>query len=414
MPENPIQRPGPVATRCCVVGGGPAGVMLGYLLARGGVEVVVLEKHADFLRDFRGDTVHPSTLEVLHELGLLEAFLQRPHQKVEQLTGFIEDEAVSVADFRRLHVRAPYIVLMPQGDFLDFLVEQAQRFAGFTLRKEAEVDDLIVEGGCVKGVSADTPHGRLEVRADLTIGADGRHSAVRRRAGLKSREFGAPMDVLWFRLPRKPGDSGQVLGRFSRGRIMIMLDRGEYWQCGFVIPKGGNDEVRARGLEAFRRDVAKAAPTMDDRTSALRSWDEVKLLTVVVDRLGCWHRPGLLCIGDSAHAMSPVGGVGINLAIQDAVAAANLLVPAFRRGNLTEATLRAVQRRRMFPTWATQRLQVAIQNRAIPRTLAGAAPIKPPWPLRLLQRHPALRKWPARLVGIGIRPEHVSAGLRER
>jgi 2-polyprenyl-6-methoxyphenol hydroxylase-like FAD-dependent oxidoreductase len=331
---------------------------------------------------------------------------------VTELTGYIEDEAVTVADFSRLRGAPPFLVFMPQWDLLDFLVEHGRRYGGFAFRKQADVEDVIIESGRVTGVRARTPAGPLEVRAELTIGADGRHSVVRKRAGFESREYGAPMDVLWFKLPRRPDDPEQVLGRFSRGHIMILLNRGDYWQCGFVIPKGGNDEIRARGLEAFRGEIAQAAPQVADRTSALRDWGQVKLLTVVVDRLRCWHRPGLLCIGDSAHAMSPVGGVGINLAIQDAVAAADVLVPAFRRGTVDERTLHAIQRRRMWPTRVTQRLQVALQNRVIPHALHSAAPVKMPWVLRQLQRHPRLRGIPARLVGVGVRSEHVGAELR--
>ncbi|QYM80436.1 FAD-dependent oxidoreductase [Horticoccus luteus] len=398
---------GQIATRCCIVGGGPAGMMTGMLLARSGVEVVVLEKHADFLRDFRGDTIHPSTMEVMHELGWLEAFLQRPHERVEQLTGFIEGEAVPIADFTHLPVQAPYIALMPQWDFLNFVMEQGKRFPGFQVRMEAEVDDVIREGGRIAGVTAKTPQGRLEVRSQLTIGADGRGSTARARAGLTSDDLGAPMDVLWFRLPRREGDPAQVLGRFSRGRIMVMLDRGAYWQCGFVISKDGNERVRARGLDAFRRDLDVLVPWIADRTGTLQDWDQVKLLTVKVDRLRRWHVPGLLCIGDAAHAMSPVGGVGINLAIQDAVAAANVLAPAFRRGMPTERDLAAVQRRRSWPTRATQWLQVRIQNRVIAQTLRDSGAMKMPWVLRQFQRHPWLRRGPARVIGLGIRPEHV-------
>jgi 2-polyprenyl-6-methoxyphenol hydroxylase-like FAD-dependent oxidoreductase len=382
-------------------------MVLGLLLARAGVDVVVLEKHADFLRDFRGDTIHPSTLEVLYELGLLEDFLRRPHEEARQLRGFVGDFEVTVADFSHLPTHCRFIAFMPQWDFLDFIAEHARRYPTFRLHMRAQVTDLIEEGGRVVGVRATTPDGPLEVRARLTVGADGRHSTVRERSGLEVRDLGAPMDVLWMRLPRRPDDPDQPMGRFDRGRILILLYRGDYWQCGVVIPKGGYDEVRRRGLEAFRAEVAEAAPFMAGRVGALESWDDVKLLTVVVDRLRRWYRPGLLCIGDAAHAMSPVGGVGINLAIQDAVAAANLLAAPLRDGAVTPGRLRRVQRRREWPTRVTQAMQLFIQNRVIGRVLGGRVKLSPAWPVRLLARWPVLRRIPARLIGIGVRPEHV-------
>jgi 2-polyprenyl-6-methoxyphenol hydroxylase-like FAD-dependent oxidoreductase len=397
----------PTQVRCCIAGGGPAGMMLGFLLARAGVDVLVLEKHADFLRDFRGDTVHPSTLEVMAELGLLDEFLKRPHQEARQLTGYVGGEPVVVADFSHLPTRCRFIALMPQWDFLDFLASHARRYPTFHLAMQAEVTDLIKDGGQVVGVRAKTPGGPLEVRADLVVGADGRHSTVRERAGLKVEDIGAPIDVLWFRLSRRPEDPDQPAGRFDRGRILVMINRGDYWQCGFVIPKGGIEEVRRRGLEAFRAEIAALAPFVANRVDELRSWDDVKLLTVVVDRLRRWYRPGLLCIGDAAHAMSPVGGVGINLAIQDAVAAANLLAAPLLAGRLTTDDLRRVQRRRQFPTRVTQWVQVLVQERVIRRVLGGRRRLRLPLPLRLLRRFPVLRRVPARLIGIGIRPEHV-------
>jgi len=395
-----------LSTRCCVAGGGPAGMMLGLLLARAGVDVVVLEKHADFLRDFRGDTIHPSTLEVMHELGLLEAFLALPHTQVRQLAGIIGGERIPIADFGHLPVRCPFIALMPQWDFLDFLAGHARRYPGFALRMSTGVVGLIDDGGRVVGVSATAPDGPLEVRADLVVGADGRDSTVRAAAGLRVETLGAPMDVLWFRLPRKPGDAGQLLGRVEAGRIFIMLDRGDYWQCGFVIAKGTLDEIRARGLAAFRDEVARLADARAD-ASALRDWEDVKLLTVRVDRLARWFRPGVLCLGDAAHAMSPVGGVGINLAIQDAVAAANLLAAPLREGRVSAEDLARVQRRREWPTRVTQRVQVLVQNRIVRRVLQRRRPLRPPPAVRLLARFPRLRRLPGRLIGLGVRPEHV-------
>jgi 2-polyprenyl-6-methoxyphenol hydroxylase-like FAD-dependent oxidoreductase len=398
-----------VAVRCCIVGGGPAGMMLGLLLARAGVGVLVLEKHADFLRDFRGDTIHPSTLEVMHELGLLDDLLRLPHQEVRELRAQIGDVAVPIADFTHLPTRCRFIALMPQWDFLSFLAARAARYPGFRCRMRAEASGLLEESGGVAGVRAQTAEGPLEVRADLVVAADGRQSVVREKAGLHVRELGAPMDVLWFRLSRGPDDPEASMGRFGAGQIFITLNRGDYWQCGYVIPKGQLDEIRRRGLDAFREGVARLVPFARGRTHEIRDWDDVKLLTVRVDRLERWYRPGLLCIGDAAHAMSPIGGVGINLAIQDAVAAANLLAVPLQTRPPTLAELAAVQRRRELPTRATQWLQVTIQRRLVAPVLAGARPVKPPLGVRLLARFPLLRRIPARLVGLGIRPEHVRA-----
>ncbi len=396
-----------IQVRCCVAGGGPAGMMLGFLLARAGLDVLVLEKHGDFLRDFRGDTVHPSTLELMHELGLLEDFLRRPHQEARQLTGYVAGEPVTIADFSHLPTRCRFVALMPQWDFLDFLAENGRQYPGFHLRMRATVTDLLEEEGRVRGVRAETPDGPLTIRAELVVGADGRHSTTRARAGLRVQDIGAPIDVLWFRLSRHPGDPEQPAGRFDRGRILVMIDRGDYWQCGFVIPKGTFDDIRRKGLETFRQAIAEIAPFVQDRGSELRDWDDIKLLTVVVDRLRRWYRPGLLCIGDAAHAMSPVGGVGINLAIQDAVAAANLLAQPLREGRVTTADLQRVQRRRELPTRLIQRLQVFIQDRIIRRVLASRRQLSLPLPLRLLRWFPFLQRIPARLIGIGFRPEHV-------
>jgi 2-polyprenyl-6-methoxyphenol hydroxylase-like FAD-dependent oxidoreductase len=396
-----------VQTRCCIAGGGPAGMMLGYLLARGGVDVYVLEKHADFLRDFRGDTIHPSTLEVMHELGILDDFLKLPHQEVRELAGQVGNDTVTIADFTHLPTHCRFLALMPQWDFLAFIARQAARHPTFHLKMQTEVAELIKENGCVTGVLAKTPEGNLEIRANLTVGADGRRSVVRERAGLEVINLGAPMDVLWMRLSRRPGDPGQTFGHIDVGKIFVMLNREDYWQCAYVIPKGAAGEIRQRGLDAFREDIVKLSPFLRDRVDELRDWNQVSLLTVAVDRLSRWSLPGLLCIGDAAHAMSPIGGVGINLAIQDAVAAANILGARLCEGTPTEDELRAVQRRREFPTRATQRLQVFVQDRVIKRALGSTKPLVLPWPLKLLGRWPFLRRIPARVVGIGFRPEHV-------
>jgi 2-polyprenyl-6-methoxyphenol hydroxylase-like FAD-dependent oxidoreductase len=394
--------------RCCIAGGGPAGMMLGFLLARAGVDTIVLEKHADFFRDFRGDTIHPSTLEVIYELGLLDDFLKRPHQELRLLRGWIGDEMIPVADFSHLPTHCKFIALMPQWDFLDFLARHARGYPNFCLRTQAEVTDLIEQDGRVVGVRARTPEGAFDVRADLTIGADGRHSTVSAKAGLEKIDLGAPMDVLWMRLSQRPGDPKESMGRFEPGHVFVMIDRGDYWQCAFVIPKGGFADVRARGLDAFREELARVAPFMRDRVGEIADWDHVKLLTVAVDRLTQWCRPGLLCIGDAAHAMSPIGGIGINLAIQDAVAAANILAESLRRGPVGLDALYKVQRRRELPTRITQRAQVLIQNRIIGRVLtAQSTSFSLPLPLRLLRNWPFLRRIPARLIGMGVRPEHV-------
>ena len=397
-----------MSVRCCIAGGGPAGMMLGLLLARAGVDVLVLEKHADFLRDFRGDTLHPSTLEVMHELGLLEGLLGLPHQKVTRLRGQFGDLALTVADFSHLPTQCRFIAFMPQWDFLNFLAKEGGRYPTFQLRMRTEVTDLIEEAGVIVGVRAQTANGSLEVRGRLVAGADGQHSVVRARAGLQVEEFGAPMDVLWFRLPRRSSDPEDPIGRFDTGRIFIMLNRGQYWQCGFVIHKGSLDQLQARGLQAFRDNVAQLAPFMADRVDELQYWEAIKLLTVQVDRLRHWYRGGLLCIGDAAHAMSPVGGVGINLAIQDAVAAANLLAGPLRSDRLTTDDLRRVQERRDRPTRVTQRAQLFIQDRVIRRVLRSSDRLTPPLPIRLLARFPFLARLPARLIGLGVRPEHVN------
>jgi len=396
-----------ITTQCAIAGGGPAGVMLGFLLARAGVDVVVLEKHEDFFRDFRGDTIHPSTLELMYELGLLDEFLKRPHQEVRELGAQIGDELVQIADFSHLPTHCKFLAFMPQWEFLNFLAEAGKRYPTFHLRMRAEVDELIKDEDRVVGLKAATPQGDLEVRADLVVGTDGRHSTVRRLAGLEVEDRGAPMDVLWLRLSRRPDDGSDSLGRIEPGRFFIMIDRGDYWQCAFVIPKGGFNELRRKGLEAFRLAIVGLNPELSNRVREIASWDDVKLLTVAVDRLKRWYRPGLLCIGDAAHAMSPIGGVGINLAVQDAVATANILAAPLREGKVTEDELRKVQKRRQWPTEMTQALQIFIQNRVISSVLTMTTQPKPPFVAKLLNRFPWLRRFPGRLVGMGFRPEHV-------
>jgi 2-polyprenyl-6-methoxyphenol hydroxylase-like FAD-dependent oxidoreductase len=396
-----------ISTRCCIAGGGPAGLMLALLLARMGVDVFVLEKHADFLRDFRGDTIHPSTLELMHELGFLEEFLRCPHQEVRELAGQVGKDTVTIADFTHLPTHCQFLALMPQWDFLDFIKKQAGRYPAFHLRMNAEVTDLLKEKGIVVGLRAKTPDGSLEVRAPLSIGADGRRSIVRERANLEVIDLGAPMDVMWMRISRRNSDPGQTLGHFDKGKILVMINRGSHWQCAFVIPKGEAERIKQKGLQSFREDIAVLAPFLRDRMEELAEWKDVSLLTVAIDRLSQWSRPGLLCIGDAAHAMSPIGGVGINLAIQDAVATANLLGAILLHKAPSESDLRAVQQRRRFPTWATQRVQIAIQNNVIRNVLGSSRAFALPWPLKLLRRWPILRRIPARLVGVGFRPEHV-------
>ena len=401
-----------ITVRCCIAGGGPAGVMAGLLLARAGIDVVVLEKHGDFFRDFRGDTIHPSTLELMHELGMLEEFLALPHQKADHLSFQFAGATGVVADFKRVKLRCPFVAFMPQWDFLDFLSRRAARYPTFALKMSAEATGLLEENGRVVGVTATTPHGPLEARADLVIAADGRHSLLREKAGLAVTEFGAPMDVLWFSLPRASSDPDETMGRFEPGCVLVAIDRRDYWQIGFVIPKGAIGEVKRRGLPAFRAQLQALAPYLsDDRVAQIDEWEKVKLLTVQVNRAARWHRPGFLAIGDAAHAMSPIGGVGINLAIQDAVAATNILAAPLAARSMTEADLARVQKRREFPTRVIQAGQIAIQNRVLSRVLSGSA-LKPPLLARLLRRFPALRGIPARLIGVGVRPEHVMTAPR--
>ncbi|PYL27255.1 MAG: hypothetical protein DMF39_11480 [Verrucomicrobia bacterium] len=401
MPEN-------LHTRCVIVGAGPAGMMAGYLLARAGVPVVVLEKHGDFIRDFRGDTIHPSTLELMHELGLLDEFLQQPHQKLRELRGIINGHGVPIADFSRLPTRCKFIAFMPQWDFLTFLSSHAKRFPDFRLFMEHEVVDLVFENDRVIGVRAKTPRGEIEVRADLVIGCDGRISTVRNGAGFQVREYGVPIDVLWMRISKRADDPEQTFGFFRHGKLLVLIDRGDYWQCGYVIPKGDFDQLKSRGLSQFQHDLVAMADFLRDRVSELDDWDKIKLLTVQINRLRDWCRDGLLCIGDAAHAMSPAGGVGINLAIQDSVATANLLAEKLRRGPVSMADLRKVQQRRKWPAVVIQYMQVLVHKYVVTgrQTREGAnLPLLP----RLFKNFPSLRQIPARLVGIGPRPEHVQS-----
>ena len=398
---------------CCIAGGGPAGMMLGVLLARAGLHVLVLEKHADFLRDFRGDTVHPSTMEIMHELGWLDEFLKLPYEPVRQLFAQFGEDRIKLADFAHLPAQAKFIAMIPQWDFLDFLARKGAGYPGFELWMNAEVTGFAPSDSQGKRtVGVKTSEGEAAVGAPLIVAADGRGSSLRTAAGLVPTEFGAPMDVLWFRLSRRPTDTAETQGRFDRGRIFIMLNRGDYWQCAFVISKGQNEQVRAQGLEAFRQGVASLLPFEPERTSELANWDAIKLLTVKVDRLDRWYAPGFLCIGDAAHAMSPVGGVGINLAVQDAVAAANILARPLLEHRLSPNDLQAGQHRRDWPTRVTQRLQLFIQNAIIAPTLSTATSQRPPALLRWLTRMPMFDRVLPRVFGLGVRPEHVSAFIR--
>jgi 2-polyprenyl-6-methoxyphenol hydroxylase-like FAD-dependent oxidoreductase len=397
----------PSSVRCCIVGGGPAGMMLGYLLARAGIEVLVLEKHADFLRDFRGDTVHPSTLEVMYELGVLDDFLKRPHQKqVRQIRARIGRDEIMLGDFSRLSTHCRFMVMMPQWEFLDFLAKQARHHSTFRLRMETEVTGLIEENGRIVGVRGNAPAGPVALRADLVVGADGRNSVVRGCSGLPVEDLGAPTDVLWMRLS-KHADDPELFFYADRGKALFLTDRGDYWQCGVPAPKAAIAEMQAKGIEAFRAAIVELAPFFEDRVEELRDWNDLKLLTVSVDRLPQWHRPGLVCIGDAAHAMSPVGGVGINLAIQDAVAAANILAGPFGEGAVSADDLAKIQRRRSFPTRLTQSVQALIQKRIAGRGLGSPKPTRLPWIVRLLERTTLPCRARNRVIAVGIRPEHV-------
>jgi 2-polyprenyl-6-methoxyphenol hydroxylase-like FAD-dependent oxidoreductase len=400
----------PTRTACCIVGGGPAGLVLGLILARAGVRTTVLEKHADFLRDFRGDTVHASTLTLLDELGLGEQFAALPPRWVDKLTVQLDSGAYGVASLTRLPGRHQHIALVPQWDFLNVVADSSRREASYELIMTAEVTDLLWDGQRISGVSYRRDDRNHQLEADLVVACDGRSSVVRERAGLKSRTFGVPMDVLWFRLPRLSTDPEGIVGRISRSNLLIMIDRGDYFQVGMVIKKGSLATLRDHGIDGVRHRLRDAVPWLGDRVELLQSFDDVRLLNVVLSRLPRWYRDGLLCIGDAAHAMSPVGGVGINLAVQDAVAAGRLLAPSLRTGRVAATTLRAVQRRRWLPTVLTQAFQRIAHRLVIATTIAedeaGPRPTSAPTPLRLMQRFPSLQAIPGYFVGIGLLPEH--------
>lgn len=401
-------------TTCCIVGGGPAGMVAGLLLARQGVDVLVLEKHGDFLRDFRGDTIHPSTMELLNELDFIDDFLELPHTKMTRVTVEMAGAPVTFADFSRLKVRCPYVAFMPQWDFLDFLADKARAHDCFRLMMNVEAVDLVYDAGCVVGVQARTPDGPMQVRAQLVLGADGRHSIVRRAAALQVVDKSPPMDVLWFRVTRRP-DEELPFFRPGRGYVVVCINRGDYWQFAYVIPSRQFDAVQAAGLEALRSNVAESFRELADRVGELQTWQDVRLLSVSVDRLRRWYGPGVLCIGDAAHAMSPAGGVGINLAVQDAVATANILGPVLGRGETpTAAELARVQRRREFPTRVTQLIQVRAFRGLYPKDLHDDRSRRLPLAFRFFQRLPALRHLTGRFIGLGIRPEHVEVAAAKR
>ena len=394
--------------RCIVVGGGPAGMMLGLLLARAGVPVAVLEKHGDFLRDFRGDTVHPSTLAILDEIGLRERFDKLPQRRVDHLAGLVAGREQQIVDFRGLKPY-DYLALVPQWDFLDMLADAGRKLPAFDLRMRHAATGLIEENGRTAGVRVKSPEGEYELRAELVVACDGRHSTLRESAGLKAREYGAPMDVLWFRMPRHESDPQDTFGIVDRGHMMVLLNRTDYWQVAFLVPKGSDAALRARSIDALRETMAQLAPFLADRKDAIETWDKVSTLSVQVDRLDRWHKPGLLLIGDAAHAMSPIGGVGINLAIQDAVAAANALAqPLLAGGPIDEPLLASIQRRREWPVKVVQRVQILMQKQLISRVLEEAGePPRLPWLMRFLLGFRAVRHIPARLFGYGLRQEHV-------
>jgi 2-polyprenyl-6-methoxyphenol hydroxylase-like FAD-dependent oxidoreductase len=398
----------PLSTRCVIAGGGPAGILLGYLLARAGIDTTVLEKWPDFFRDFRGDTIHPSTMEVLYELGLLDDFLKLPHNEMTRMALHVGGRKVIVADLSHLKTHCPYIAFIPQWDFLNFLSAKAKDFPHFHLLMETEATDLIKENGRVVGVRAKNKDGEFDIRAELTVGADGRHSTVREKGMFEVEELGVPIDVLWFRIGRGDVDDKQSLGYLEKGHALVMLDRREYWQCAFVIEKGAFDAIKARGLDQFRQSVVSLTHMPESALAEVDSWDKVKLLSVGVDHVRHWAKDGVLLIGDSAHAMSPIGGVGINYAIQDAVATANILVPAFRKNDLSLDALKQVQGRRQKPVLRMQKLQVFMQDKIIAPLLHSKDEFKMPWFLKFFAALPILRRIPARIIGIGFGPEHVT------
>ena len=398
---------------CCIVGGGPSGMMLGYLLARQNVSVIVLEKHRDFNRDFRGDTVHPSTLELLGELGLLEEFLRLPHQRLSSISGIVGDFVFQGPDFRHVGTRCKFVALIPQWDLLNFLASKAQRFSGFELLMEHEAVDLVTSGERVSGVKVRSPEGVGEIRADLVVACDGRHSKMRQSGAFKVQELGVPIDVLWFRISRQPDDPEELLGNVNYGSALVMINRGDYFQAGLIIRKGSFEDLKRSGIPSFQSHIRRIAPYLGERTKEIQDWDQVKLLSIQINRLERWYRPGLLCIGDAAHAMSPVGGVGINLAIQDSVAAANLLAGPLRERAVSERVLARVQRRREFPTRVTQALQVNA-HKALQTVFRSQGPMQAPWQLRAFSCVPGLPRLLARIIGIGIRPEHIQDATRPK
>jgi 2-polyprenyl-6-methoxyphenol hydroxylase-like FAD-dependent oxidoreductase len=396
-----------IHTTCCVVGGGPAGMMLGLLMARAGVDVIVVEKHGSFVHEFRSDTIHPGTLQVMHELGLLEEFLTLPHERAGQLSAQIGNETMTLADFSHLPGPCRFMAFMPQRDFLDFLARHARQSPLFRLQMKSEVTGLVEDGDRVVGVTLRTDRGMQQVRARVVIAADGRHSAVREAAGMAVEDLGASADMLSFTLPRLASDSTDAFGRYDVGKLLMLVNQGSQWQCGLVIPRGTLPDRQHAGLDAFRAEIAALQPFLADRVDRLRSWNDIALLPVEVNRLRQWWRSGLLCIGDAAHGMSPVGGVGINLAIQDAVATANILAPHLRTCLADDEDLAAVQKRREWPVRVTQNLQLLIQDKLVPPCEGAAEPIRLPRAIRKAASLPLLRRIPAHLIGMGFRPEHV-------
>lgn len=394
-------------TKCCIVGGGPAGMMLGYIMAKYGIDVIVIEKHKDFFRDFRGDTIHPSTMNILDQLGILDDFLKVPHDETKQITANFDHKELTIADFTRLKIKTPYIAFTPQWNFLNFIEEKAKEFNNFQLLKQTEAIDLLKDENKVIGVKANDPNGEVEIYSDLVVGTDGRHSLTRSKAEFKVKDLGAPIDVLWFRIPKTKNIGPHSFLNVKNGKFLILIDRGEYFQCGFLVLKGGLNKIKEKGITFFQEAVTSIVPELKEQISTIDSFDQVKCLDVKVDRLEKWYTDGLICIGDAAHAMSPIGGVGVNLAIQDAVAASNILVPAFKNGTLTPNDLKRIQKRRTFPTRITQFGQVLIQNRSLQPFLESNKKLGAPLFLKLFEWFPFLRRFPARFIGLGIRSEKI-------